>query len=182
VHLAQLRTFGAKRKGTPSGVPQDRPPTPVILSDGAKRRVEGPPYFVFAVAVFAVSLSGCRSEPPDVVIHNRLVKLAGAHATDCGRATTKDQYTQHSSCALDAFNQKKPFFVQYKIFGTDAIVEQGIALDQTENIFSIETTSSSPLYRGGSSGKVSLHKCDTGSLHKLGDEKLDCSFPITDND
>ena len=58
VHLARLRTFGAKRKGTPSGVPQDRTPTPVILSDGAKRRVEGPPYFVFAVAVlFAFALT-----------------------------------------------------------------------------------------------------------------------------
>jgi hypothetical protein len=59
VHFARLGTFGGKRKGTPSGVRQDHAPTPVILSDGAKRRVEGPPYFVFALAVaFAFALTG----------------------------------------------------------------------------------------------------------------------------
>ena len=59
MHLARLRTFGMKRKGTPSGVPQDHALTSVILSDGAKRRVEGPPYFVFALAVvLAFTLTG----------------------------------------------------------------------------------------------------------------------------
>jgi hypothetical protein len=41
-----------ERKGTASAVPPTPSPTPVILSDGAKRRVEGPPHFDFTVVAF----------------------------------------------------------------------------------------------------------------------------------
>lgn len=51
-HSAHFRRL---LRSTASAVPQT-PPTPVILSDGAKRRVEGSLYFAFAVLVAVACL------------------------------------------------------------------------------------------------------------------------------
>ena len=79
--LARPLALGVKRKGTPSGVPQDRTPTSVILSDGAKRRVEGPPYFVFAVAfAFVITASTSKAQ---AVQHPDLQQLKDVKTRTC---------------------------------------------------------------------------------------------------
>jgi hypothetical protein len=83
VRLARPLALGVKRKGTPSGVPQDRTPTPVILSDGAKRRVEGPPYFVFAVVV--ASIIAAASADAQAIQYPDLQQLRDVKTRKCER-------------------------------------------------------------------------------------------------
>jgi hypothetical protein len=124
-----------------------------------------------------IGLVGCKSDSPDIRIHYRLAELAGKGAVDCGRAVTNEQNKQQSVCALEAFNAKQAFFVQYKTKGTDAISEVGIAFDSKGTLFSVGTISWSPLYGGHESGKYSTDICKVGSLRKLSDDELTCDFP-----
>jgi hypothetical protein len=106
-----------------------------------------------------------------------LAELAGKGAVDCGRAVTNEQNKLQSTCALEAFNSKKEFFVQYRTTGTDAIGEEGIAFDSKQTLFHVDTISWSPLYRGHESGKYSTETCKAGSLKELATDELTCDFP-----
>jgi hypothetical protein len=128
-------------------------------------------------AVLLVALAapvGCASGTPDVVVHNRLAGIAGEKAFDCGRATTKEQYAEHTACAEDALRRKSPFFVQYKGRGIDAESEEGLALNAKGKLFSVYTISWSPLYRGRPSGKLELSACDANTMRTLRDGELTC--------
>lgn len=103
--------------------------------------------------------------------------LAGQHAVDCGRSASPEDVFKKSTCATDAFNRKAPFLVQYRSFGTDAVVEKGLALDEHGKLSNVETISSSALYRGKPSGEFSESTCNARSLRKLLDGTLTCDFP-----
>ncbi len=47
-------------------------------------------------------------------------KTAGSGATDCGHVPTGGDNTSASECAMEAFNDKKPFFVRYDLPMPDA--------------------------------------------------------------
>ena len=166
MNFAHQSKWWHKRKGTPSGVPS----TP--LPHGCHpERSEGSPYFAFAVVCSLVCLTGCRTEPYDVVIHDRLLKIAGAQAFDCGRATTNDENPQQSACALDHMAQKRPFFVQYQTYGIDAIGEQGFSFDAKGNLVAVDTFSWGP---AAPVGRIDVTGCDPRALHKSTSGYLIC--------
>jgi hypothetical protein len=128
---------------------------------------------VFAV----VTLVAFASETPESGVHNKLQGLAGKDALDCGRAATQAEYAAKSSCAFSAYKRKTPFYVQYSVIGTDAHVEEGIALDRQGTLSHVWTISWSPLYGGKPSGKFTTDLCKAGSLKMLRDNELMCDFP-----
>jgi hypothetical protein len=111
-------------------VPQT-PSTAVILSDGAQRRVEGSPYFAFVVACFVCAcLIGCHAGNATYKVHRELLKIAGPTPQDCGTAKTTHENEVASTCALNFVASKTPFIVQYRVFGIDAVLQDGIAMNQ----------------------------------------------------
>jgi hypothetical protein len=164
-HLHQIPA-GHERKGTASAVLQPPPP-----QRRHPERSEGPLYFAFAFSCFAILLTGCRTQPYDVVIHNTLLKLAGEQAFDCGRATTNDENVQQSACALDHLSQHKPFFVQYKTTRTDAVSEQGFALDANSHLVVVDTFSWGP---AAPVGKINVTNCNPHVLRKSANGYLIC--------
>lgn len=133
-------------------------------------------FLLLATALFA----GCIDQPADVVVHTRLLKVAGEHAIDCGRAATPDQYAQQSKCALDALHRGTPFLVQYKVPGTGAQVEEGIASNARQQQFHVEKIFWDASYRGDAPAKFATDLCRSGSVRQLGDEQLTCDFTPSD--
>jgi hypothetical protein len=129
-----------------------------------------------AALILLFSLAGYASEAPEQGVRNRLKELAGKAAQDCGRATTAAENSSKGLCATKAYKRKMPFYVQYHVYGTDAEVEEGLALDSQGRLFHVWTISMSPLYGGKPSGKFEVHPCDANSLRKLSDGELTCSF------
>jgi hypothetical protein len=113
---------------------------------------------------------------PELGVRSRLRELAGKAAHDCGRAVKASENASKSTCAIDSYQHKVPFFVQYSVIGTDAHVEEGLAFDSQKKLFHVWTISESPLYGGKPSGKIEVHSCDANSLRKLDDGGLTCSF------
>jgi hypothetical protein len=126
--------------------------------------------------ILVLSLAGRASDSPELGVRNRLKELAGKAALDCGRAAKVAENSSKNLCATSAYKRKIPFFVQYSVIGTDALVEEGLSLDSQGRLFHVWAISKSPLYRGMPSGKIEVHLCDAMSLRKLDDAELTCSF------
>lgn len=133
-------------------------------------------FLKLALLILVLPLAGLASEAPEVGVHSRLIELAGKTAQNCGRAAKASENSSKSLCATNAFKRMTPFFVQYSVIGTDAQVEEGLALDSQGRLFHVWTISMSPLYGGKPSGKIEVHQCDAKSLRKLSDGELTCSF------
>lgn len=124
-----------------------------------------------------LNATACSSVLPEVEVHNRLRTLAGPRALDCGRAITPPGVASKSACAADAFRRKVPFLVQYRSTGTDAIAEDGLALDEHGKLSYVETIAWSPLYGGKPSGKFTVQTCNAGRPRSLSDGQLVCDLP-----
>jgi|HubBroStandDraft_6_1064221.scaffolds.fasta_scaffold1952537_1 hypothetical protein len=132
---------------------------------------------ILILLVCTLGSTACSTVSPELGVRTRLRDLAGAQAIDCGRAASPVEVPGKSECATEALEQKVPFFVQYQSTGTDAITEEGLALDGHGKLSYVWTISWSPLYRGKPSGKFSVNTC-AGPPRKLSDAKLTCDFPL----
>src|SRR5580765_678950 len=92
----------------------------------------------------AVCLVGCNksstsaapSRPSDAV-QLKLQELAGSGAKDCGRLDVKaanDQFKASSTCATNAADNKKPFYVAYDMPG----MTTGVAGNSEGKLFALE--------------------------------------------
>jgi hypothetical protein len=131
---------------------------------------------ILFLLVSMLSLAAYATERPVPGVRNRLEELAGKHALNCGRAATPRENQSRSNCALEAYKRKAPFFVQYGVIGTDAHVEEGLALDARGRLSRVWAISSSPLYGGKPSGKFEVDVCSAKSLRKLANNELTCDF------
>ena len=128
------------------------------------------------IAVLLAGMLIATNPAPELGVRNRLKELAGKAGHDCGRAAKASENSSKSTCAMDSYKRKIPFFVQYSVIGTDAHVEEGLAFDSQQRLFHVWTVSESPLYGGKPSDKIDVHLCDARSLRKLDDGELTCSF------
>jgi hypothetical protein len=85
---------------------------------------------ISGIAVFFVGcamIAGCSRKAPDmeVRVRSRLLNFAGG--IDCGRATTREEYSAATACAKNALGRGMPFFVQYRFTEVDIGGEEGLA-------------------------------------------------------
>jgi hypothetical protein len=67
-------------------------------------------------------------------METRSRKLAGAEAIDCGAVQIKQDPASATSCALNAFANKRPFYVRYYVHNIDSEVAGGFAYDKKGNL------------------------------------------------
>jgi hypothetical protein len=125
-------------------------------------------------------LAGCHDQPGDVIVHNRLLKAAGSHAVDCGRAAVPDENAQHSKCALDAMQRGEPFLVQYSFSGTGSHVDEGIASSASHILFHVENMTWDASYRSDATAKFATDICKPDSIRQIEDGQLTCTFTPSD--
>jgi hypothetical protein len=108
----------------------------------------------FVSLALAVLLAGCQSSPPSSAsaqssappvkpgdaLGQKLLELAGSGATDCGRIKFQPQGPQDdtrkaSSCAMQAAQAKRPFFVAYELPGLTV----AIAGNAQGKLFSVQS-------------------------------------------
>ncbi len=123
---------------------------------------------LYLALVLAGLLAGCQSSPPPPVsaqsgapatksgdaVTQKLQELAGSGATDCGRIKFQPQGPQDatrnaSSCAMQAAQQKHPFFVAYELPGLTV----AIAGNSQGKLFSVTAEQA----QGASSGAAQLN-------------------------
>jgi hypothetical protein len=132
----------------------------------------------FLLLVLAIGCASCKAESPELEVRNRLMSLAGKPAMYCGRASTPAQISHSSKCAQEAFANRRAFYVQYDVMGTDARTEEGLAFDSHGTLSHVWTISWSSLSGGKPSGKFEVHTCTPKTLHKLANDELMCNFPV----
>jgi hypothetical protein len=125
---------------------------------------------VTLIAVVAVA-AGCKTEPYDTLVHQRLLQIASENSVDCGRATTNAQNEQHTVCALEYLAGKRPFIVQYQLHGTDAISEYALALTAANRLSTVSTVSWGPAAK---IGRIEVAECDLNKLHQTSSHYLVC--------
>ncbi len=88
----------------------------------------------------AVSAQSSPAAKPADPVEQKLVDLAGANATDCGRLKTQapDQTQKAGDCAMKAAKDKHPFYVAYDMPGLSI----GIAGNSEGKLFSIQSEGS----------------------------------------
>jgi hypothetical protein len=123
---------------------------------------------LYLALALAGLLAGCQSSPPPPVsaqsgapaaksgdaVTQKLQELAGSGATDCGRIKFQPQGPQDatrnaSSCAMQAAQQKHPFFVAYELPGLTV----AIAGNSQGKLFSVTAEQA----QGTSSGAAQLN-------------------------
>ena len=72
------------------------------------------------------------------VLSNRLKKLAGEAAMDCGSVGLRQAPGAASACVLKTRAEGKPFYVSYTVQGIDSLVAVGFAGDAAGNVFELE--------------------------------------------
>ena len=103
-----------------------------------------------ALLMVAVFLAGCSKSPsssgasvnPDDPVEKKLLELAGSGATSCGhlKSQTPDQLNTASKCAMQAAQQKHPFYVAYDLPGMTV----ALAGNSDGKLFSMQTQPSAP--------------------------------------
>ena len=84
------------------------------------------------------------------MLHERLVKRAGAGAKDCGFATSNEQDNAENRCALQSLRERHPFLVQYRMVGIDSVLQRGFALNSKGELVMVDGFwLSSPAERAG---------------------------------
>jgi len=123
-----------------------------------------------ALPLTLITLAACSRGSYEQTIHDKLVKSAGANALDCGHATGTADYSTKTDCAMSALHNKRPFFVQYYIVGTDAGGEYGFVFDG-------KRVSSLSVFTWGTAapvGKIDQSDCDIQKLKKTKPGYLIC--------
>jgi len=126
----------------------------------------------------AVCLVGCNksstsaapSRPSDAV-QLKLQELAGSGAKDCGRLDVKaanDQFKASSTCATNAADNKKPFYVAYDMPG----MTTGVAGNSEGKLFALE------LQGAGTGAKLESGPCPA-ALRVAPSLRLTCFIPGT---
>lgn len=132
--------------------------------------------FTVALLAFVLSLAGYASEVPEVRVRSRLKELAGKTARDCGRSAKVTENSSRSLCATTAHKRRAPFFVQFRVIGTDAQMEEGVAFDSRGRMFYVGIVLKSRHYFGEPPEKIEVFQCAENSLLKLDDGGLTCRF------
>jgi hypothetical protein len=90
---------------------------------------------VLAVCLSATVLSSSRSEQSKV--ENRLRKLAGRGATDCGYVGPQTDPSVSSECVLKSFANRQPFYVLYDTqeLRVDSYFIDALAGDKSGSLF-----------------------------------------------
>ena len=88
---------------------------------------------------------------------NRLKKLAGSGATDCGIVGIWQPADAANNCALSAFRARKPFFVRHAFQGIDTLQVSGYAGDQKGDVYSVSFWSD--LDADPDDGHLSVERC-----------------------
>lgn len=73
-----------------------------------------------------------------VELEDTLRGLAGSNAIDCGSVGIHENPTKASACALDAFRQRKPFYVVYRMQGIDSAVGRAVAGNAAGEVYVAE--------------------------------------------
>jgi hypothetical protein len=96
---------------------------------------------VLAVCLSATVLSSSRSEQSKV--ENRLRKLAGRGATDCGYVGPQTDPSVSSECVLKSFANRQPFYVLYDTqeLRVDSYFIDALAGDKSGSLFDVEFSS-----------------------------------------
>ena len=126
----------------------------------------------------AVCLAGCNktttpaapSRPNDAV-QLKLKELAGSNATDCGRLDVKapnDQFKTASTCATNAADGKKPFYVAYDMPG----MTTGVAGNVEGKLFALQ------LQGAGTGAQLESGPCPA-ALRIAPSGRLTCFVPGT---
>jgi hypothetical protein len=71
------------------------------------------------------------------VMDQRLVKLSGDNAVDCGHVPVNGNAARATACVQRAFRSNKPFHVRYDLEGIDSGLAGGLTGDGTGNIYAV---------------------------------------------
>jgi ankyrin repeat protein len=123
-----------------------------------------------ALGVSAAVLIG---QSAQISIENRLRKLAGRGATDCGRVRPQTDPSVSSACVVKSLANHQPFYVVYDTqeFAIDSHFIDGVAGDKLGNVYDVEFSSMGWSTEGPSGGTQLL---DGGHVFVE-----PCSKPIT---
>jgi hypothetical protein len=82
----------------------------------------------------------CGHRCEQVAIENRLIKVAGYGAINCGRVRPETDPNPSSRCVLDSFANHRPFYVVYDTqeFRIDSDFIDGLAGDKSGNLYDVE--------------------------------------------
>jgi hypothetical protein len=103
-----------------------------------------------AVISVGIVLVGCLSATvfssthrQQTIVVNRLRKLAGRGAIDCGRVGPQTDPSASSECVLKSFANHQPFYVLYDIqeFRVDSYFIDALVGDKSGSIFDVEFSS-----------------------------------------
>jgi hypothetical protein len=72
------------------------------------------------------------------MLHERLTKVAGEGAKDCGFSESEEADTPENSCALQSLHSKEPFIIQYRLVGIDSVLQRGFALNSKGQFFMVD--------------------------------------------
>jgi len=132
-------------------------------------------FMVIAVTLFA---KATELQPNQQNFHQRLQRIAGKNAFDCGRAENRADYSAVSDCALKLFQGKSPFVAQFRMLGIDpgykGFADEGFAMNSSGDLFIISNFDRG---RGVSLGKIVVGHCAPHSLTKTNQDALDCLLP-----
>lgn len=86
-------------------------------------------------AVSRVSLNQGMADA--TLMDQRLSKLCGPHAVNCGHVQVTQNPRVATRCATRAFKRHKPFYVRYDIQGIDSAVAGGIASNGSGGLYAV---------------------------------------------
>jgi hypothetical protein len=101
---------------------------------------------IFILLIACCALWGCKksgnspsaaSTGPSDAIHQKFTEIAGGDATNCGRLQTQESnaVSAASKCAMDAAQQKHPFYVAYDMPGMTI----GVAGNSDGKLFTVQS-------------------------------------------
>lgn len=74
---------------------------------------------------------------PSSLMDNRLHKLSGVHAVNCGHIRIRSNPAKATACVLRQFQNGHPFVVRYDIPGVDSEVSFGLASNSQHEVYAI---------------------------------------------
>lgn len=86
-----------------------------------------------------LNMPGLTSTPPASldVLRERLIKLAGETAVDCGLVEKNVDPTWANSCVAYCVKRKKPFYVQFRQTSTDSVAADALAGDSAGHVYKV---------------------------------------------
>jgi hypothetical protein len=86
--------------------------------------------------IFCLSLPGQEADPGRI-LDNRMHMIAGENALDCGRVKLNSDPNPSLSCLHKAISKRRPFFVRFDVAGTDSVLSDGFAGDDSGKVYSV---------------------------------------------